>query len=88
MANLALERGLFLKVWEHLLERMGVQASAGHVLCAGKVAALDHEDLFAGFCQLVGGNRAREPGSHHYCIEISHEAHSSSSSIAPLQRGH
>ncbi len=72
VGDLALERRLGLEVGEHLLQRVRVDAPAGHVLRAGEVAALDHEGRLAGLRELVGRHGARAPGAHDDRVEISH----------------
>ena len=59
-----------LEVGEHLLQRVRVDAPAGHVLRAGEVAALDHEGRLAGLRELVGRHGARAPGAHDDRVEI------------------
>ncbi len=46
MGYLALKRGLPLKIWKHFLERMGIYATARHVLGAGEVSPLHNEHAF------------------------------------------
>ena len=70
MGDLALQGRLGLEVREHLLQRVRVDAPAGHVLRAGEVAALDHEGRLAGLRELVGRHGARAPGAHDDRVEI------------------
>ena len=70
MRDLALEGRFLLEVGEDLLERMGVDAPTRHVLGAGVVAALDHEDAFAGRRRHIRGDRAGAARAHHDDVEI------------------
>ncbi len=72
VSDFALDGRFFLEIREDLLDGVGIQAPAGHVLGAGVVAALDQQHLLARLGDLIGGNRARKARTHHDRIEISH----------------
>ena len=70
VGDLALDGRLGLEVGEDLLEGVGVDAAAGHVLGAGEVAALDDQDGLAGGCGHVSRHAARAARSHDDDVEI------------------
>ena len=70
VGDFALNGRFGLEVGEDLLEGVGVDAAAGHVLGTGEVAALDDQDGLAGGCGHVSRHAARAARSHDDDVEI------------------
>ena len=70
--DLSLERRLLLEIGKHLAKRVGVDASAGHVLGAGEIAALHDQDALARLREFVSSYRARAACADDDSIEICH----------------
>lgn len=75
MRDLALDRSLGLEVREDLLERVGIDAAAGHVLGAGEVAALHDQDGLTRGCGDIRRHAAGATGAHDDDVEISFFSH-------------